>query len=140
MKKKKKMRRGRFTRYLIKSLMREKVKNVRVKNGWVSLEYDGEKIKYKIITKKHEWFVGSWARTKNKIYVDDDLKGKKDRDAVAVHEAVEKFVAQKYGLEEDREAHIVATEKEREFLEKIGGDWRKHQMKVAKVWIREGKR
>jgi len=140
MKKKKKFRRGRFTRYLIKSLIREKVKNVRIKNGWVSLEYDGEKIRNKIVTKKHEWFVGSWAKTRGKIYIDNDLKGKKDRDAVAVHETIEKFVAQKYGLDEDTSAHKVATEKEREFLEKIGGDWRSHQMKVTKVWMREGKK
>ena len=140
MKKKKKFRRRRFTRYLIKSLIREKVKNVRIKNGWISLEYDGEKIKFKIVTKRHEYFVGSWAKTRDKIYIDNDLEGKKDREAVAVHEAIEKFVAQKYGLDEDTDAHKVATEKEREYLEKIGGNWRSHQMKVTKVWMREGKK
>jgi len=138
--KKKRFRRRRFTRYLIKSLMREKVKRVKIKNGWVSLEYDGEKVKYKIVTKKHEYFVGSWARTRGKVYIDNDLKGKKDRAAVAVHEAIEKFVAQKYGLDEDTDAHRIATEKEREYLEKIGGNWRGHQMKVTKVWMREGKK
>ena len=140
MTKKKKFRKKRFTKYLIKSLIREKVKNVKIKNGRISLKYDGEKITNKIAIKKHEWFVGSWAKTRGKVYIDNDLKGKKDRDAVAVHEAVEKFVAQKYGLDEDTTAHKIATEKEREYLEKIGGDWRSHQMKVTKVWIREGKK
>ena len=135
---KKKFRR-RFTRYLIKSLMREKVKNVKIKNGWISLEYDGEKIRNRIIIRKHEGFVGSWAKTKDKIYIDNDLKGK-DRDAVAVHETVEKFVSQKYGLDEDTDAHKIATEKEREYLEKVGGNWRSHQMKVTKVWMREGRK
>jgi len=138
--KKMKFRKKRFTRYLIKSLMREKVKNVKIKKGRISLKYDGEKIKFKIITKEHEWFVGSWAKTRNKIYIDNDLKGKKDRDAVAIHEAIEKFVAQKYGLNEDTDAHKIATEKEREYLKKIGGRWRSHQMKVTKVWMREGKK
>ena len=138
--KKKKFRRRRFTRYLIKSLMREKVKNVKIKNGWVSLKYDGEKIKFKIVIKEHEWFVGSWAKTRDKVYIDNDLKGKKNRDAVAVHEAIEKFVTQKYGLDEDTDAHKIATVKEREYLKKIGGNWRSHQMKVTKVWMREGKR
>ena len=138
--KKKKFRIRRFRRYLIKSLIREKVKNVEIKNGWISLEYDREKIKYRIVTKKHEYYVGSWAKTRNKVYIDNDLKGKKDRDAVAVHEAVEKFVSQKYGLDEDTDAHKIATEKEREYLKKIGGDWRSHQMKVTKVWMREGKK
>lgn len=140
MKTKKKKRGRRFTKYLIKSLMREKVKNVRIKKDWISLEYDGEKIKNKIVIKKHEWFVGSWAKTTGKVYIDNDLKGKKDRDAVAVHEAIEKFVAKKYGLDEDTDAHRVATEKEREYLKKIGGNWRSHQMKVHKVWEREGRK
>ncbi|MDI6826563.1 MAG: hypothetical protein QMD36_05285 [Candidatus Aenigmarchaeota archaeon] len=134
------LRKKRFTRYLIKSLMREKVKNVKIKNDWISLEYDGEKIKNKIVIKRHEWFVGSWAKTRDKVYIDDDLKGKKNRDAIAVHEVIEKFVAQKYGLDEDTDAHKIATEKEREYFEKIGGNWRSHQMKVTRVWMREGKK
>jgi len=140
MTKKKKFRKKRFTEYLIKSLIREKVKNVKIKNDQISLKYDGEKITNKIVIKKHEWFVGSWAKTRGKVYIDNDLKGKKDRDAVAVHEVIEKFVAQKYGLDEDTDAHKVATEKEKEYLEKIGGDWRSHQMKVTKVWMSEGKK
>ena len=135
-----KFQKRRFTRYLIKSLIREKVKNIEIKNKWVSLEYDGEKIKYKIVVKKHEVFVGSWAKTKDKVYIDNDIKGKKNRDAIAVHEAIEKFVTQKYGLDEDTDAHKIATEKEREYFEKIGGNWRSHQMKVTKVWMKEGKK
>jgi len=137
--KKIKHHRGRFTKYLIKSLLREKVKNVKIKKDWISLEYDEEKIKNKIVTKKHEVHVGSWAKTRGKVYVDDDLKGK-NRDSVALHEAIEKFVAEKYGLDEDTDAHKIAEEKEEEYFKKIGGNWRSHQMKVTKVWMREGKK
>jgi len=137
--KKFKHHRGRFTKYLIKSLLREKVKNVKIGKDWISLEYDEEKIKNKIVTKKHEVHVGSWAKTRGKVYIDDDLKGK-NRDSVAFHEAIEKFVAEKYGLDEDTDAHKIAEEKEREYFEKIGGNWRSHQMKVTKVWMREGKK
>ena len=137
------MRKGykrRFTRYLIRMLKKEKVKRVKIKNGWISLEYDGEKIRNKIVIRKHEGYVGSWARTTNKVYVDDSLKGKKDRDAVALHEAVEKFVTQKYGFPEDAESHDIATIKEREYLEKIRGDWKKHERKVHRVWRLEGRK
>ena len=137
------MRKGykrRFTRYLIRMLKKEKVKRVKIKNGWISLEYDGEKIRNKIVIRKHEGYVGSWARTTDKVYVDDSLKEKKDRDAVALHEAVEKFVTQKYGFPEDAESHDIATIKEREYLEKIGGNWKKHERKVHRVWIMEGKK
>jgi hypothetical protein len=137
--KKFKLHRGRFIKYLIKSLLREKVKNMKTEKDWISFEYDEEKIKNRIVTKKHEVHVGSWAKTRGKVYVDDDLKGK-NRDSVAFHEAIEKFVAEKYGLDEDTDAHKIAEEKEEEYFKKIGGNWRSHQMKVTKVWMREGKK
>jgi len=120
-------------------LKKEKVKRVKIKNGWISFDYDGEKIRNKIVIRKHEGYVGSWARTTDKVYVDDNLKGK-DRDAIALHEAVEKFVTQKYGFPEDAESHDIATIKEREYLEKIGGDWKKHERKVHRVWRLEGRK
>ena len=138
-----KIRKGykrRFTKYLIRSLLKEKVKKVKIKKGWISFEFDGEKISNRIIMRKHEGYVGSWAKTKDKVYVDDDLKGKGDIHALALHESIEKFVTQKYGFPEDAESHEIATQKEKEFLEKMSGDWKKHQRKVEKVWIMEGKR
>ncbi len=132
--------RGKFTKYLVRLLKKEKVKNVQFGKDWVSLEYDGEKIKDKIVIKKHESYVGSWVKTKDKVYVDDDLKGKVDVKAVALHEAIEKFIAQKYGLRDDREAHDLANFKEKEWLERIDGTWVEHQRKVDKVWRKEGKK
>jgi hypothetical protein len=132
--------RRKFTKYLVRLLKKEKVKNVQFGKDWVSLEYDGEKIKEKIVIKKHESYVGSWAKTKDKVYVDDDLKGKVDVKAVALHEAIEKFIAQKYGLRDDREAHDLANFKEKEWLERIDGTWVEHQRKVDKVWRKEGKK
>jgi hypothetical protein len=133
-----KTRRGKFVKYLVRILRREKIKNVKFGKDWVSFEYDGEKIKDKIVIKKHEGHVGTWAATKDKVYVDDDLKGKRDVKAVALHEAIEKYIAQKYGLRDDVEAHDLADFKEREFLERVDGTWMKHQRKVDKVWRKEG--
>lgn len=132
--------RRKFTKYLVRLLKKEKVKNVQFGKDWISLEYDGEKIKDKIVIKKHESYVGSWIKTKDKVYVDDDLKGKVDVKAVALHEAIEKFIAQKYGLRDDREAHDLANFKEKEWLERIDGTWVEHQRKVDKVWRKEGKK
>ncbi|MCX6821808.1 MAG: hypothetical protein NTW30_03445 [Candidatus Aenigmarchaeota archaeon] len=132
--------RGIFTRYLVRILKREKVKNIQFGKDWVSFEYDGEKIKNKIIIKKHESYVGSWAKTKDKIYIDDDIKGKIDVKAVALHESIEKFASQKYGLRYDVEAHDLADAKEKEFLERVDGTWIGHQRKVDKVWRKEGKK
>ena len=131
---------GRFTRYLVRILKREKIKNIQFGKDWISFEYDGEKIKNKIIIKKHESYVGSWAKTKDRIYIDDDIKGKIDVKAVALHEAIEKFASQKYGLRYDVEAHDLADAKEKEFLERVDGTWVEHQRKVDKVWRKEGKK
>jgi len=131
---------SRFTRYLVKILKEEKIKNLRIKDGWISFEYDGERIRDKIVIKKHECFVGNWAKTKDKVYVDDDLKDKVDINAVALHEAVEKFVTQKYGLSEDVESHDIANAKEKEYLKKIGKSWEKHQRVVDKIWRMEGEK
>jgi len=131
---------GRFVKYLVRILKREKIKNIKFGRDWVSFEYDGEKIKDRIVIKKHESYVGSWAKTKDKVYIDDDLKGKTDVKAVALHEAIEKFIAQKYGLRDDVEAHDLANFKEKEFLERVDGTWMKHQRKVNKVWRKEGKK
>jgi len=134
------LRRRKLTRYLIKSLIKEPIKNLEITDKWISFEYDEEEVANEIIIKKHEHYVGSWAKTKNRVYIDDSLKGKKDIKAIALHESIEKLVAQKYGLGEDTDAHIIATAKEKEFLEKIGGNWEKHQRIVTKVWKLEGEK
>lgn len=135
-----KLRRRKFTKYLIKILIKEPIKNLEIDDKWISFEYDEEEVSNEIIIKKHEGYVGSWAKTKNRVYIDDNLKGKKDIKAIALHESIEKLVAQKYGLGEDTDAHRIATAKEREFLEKIGGNWEEHQRKVNKVWKLEGEK
>ncbi len=133
-----KLRRRRFTKYLIKRLIEEPIKKLEIDDKWISFEYDDEEVSNEIVIKKHEGYVGSWAKTKNKVYIDDSLKGKKDIKAIALHESVEKLVTQKYGLGEDTDAHRIATAKEKEYLEKIGVDWEEHQSKVNKVWKLEG--
>jgi hypothetical protein len=132
--------RGKFTRYLVRILKREKVKNIQFGKNWISLEYDSEKIKDKIVIKKHEKHVGNWAKTKDVVYIDDDLKGKIDAKAVALHETIEKFVVQKYGFSDSLEAHDIANVKEREYLERIDGTWLEHQRKVDKAWRKERKK
>jgi len=135
-----KLRRKKFTKYLIKTLIKEPIKNLEIDDKWISFEYDGEEVSNEIIIKKHEGYVGSWGKTRNRVYIDDSLKGKKDIKAIALHESIEKLVAQKYGLDEDTDAHRIATEKEREFLGKIGGNWEEHQRKVNRVWKLEGEK
>ena len=118
--------------------MMKHVKNLKFGKNWISLEYDGHKIKNKIKIVKHEWGVGDWERSKNIVIIDNDLRRKKDIRSVALHECIEKYVAQKYKLNVDDEAHLIAEAVEKRHFKFIDGGWKKHQKEIEKVWIKEG--
>lgn len=123
---------------LIRSLMMKHAKNVKFGKNWISLEYDGKKIKNRIKIVKHEWGVGDWDRSKNVVFIDNDLIRKRDIRLVALHECIEKYVAQKYKLNVDDEAHPIAEAVEKRYFTMTDGSWKRHQKKVEKVWIKEG--
>jgi hypothetical protein len=112
--------------------------NVVYKNGVISLRYDNTFISNHVILRKHEPFVGVWHKFRNDVYVDKDLKTKRDMIAVAVHESVEKYVSKKYGFNPDVEAHHIADAVEKTYLERLGAKWDAHQEKVKEVWREEG--
>jgi hypothetical protein len=123
---------------LIFSLKLKKVKNLTIGRNWISFEYDDEKIKNKIVIKKHVDEVGDWySKNKNEVYVNRDLGGKNSVRAVALHESIEKFVTKKYGLDIEEESHMIADVVEKRFLECRGFSWRRHQERVCKVWENE---
>jgi len=124
----------------VKILMRSPVKGIRFFGGdkKISLTFFGERFSYRILVKR-EIHVGGWNKGKEgEIRIDKDLfsKQKKSFRALCVHEAIEKFVAEKYGLKVDDEAHVVATKKEEQYLKSIGGNWRSHQILVYHLWDR----
>ncbi|HLC38040.1 MAG TPA: hypothetical protein VJI71_01160, partial [Candidatus Norongarragalinales archaeon] len=75
-------------------------------------------------------------------FIDREILGK-DREksfrALCVHEVVEKFLCEKFRLSLD-DAHKVATRKEKEYLEKIGGNWRSHELIVYWDWHLHGEK
>jgi hypothetical protein len=127
-------------RELLRRLKKESVKKLKFKANWISLEFDKKKIKCRIVVKKHEKWIGSWSKKRPIVYVDDDLKGI-SRKAIALHEAVERYITLTYGFGEDKESHDVALIKEREFLKKmLGNGWRSHQARVAHIFRKERKK
>jgi len=123
----------------VKVLMRSPVKDVRFSEGnrRISLSFAGERAAYAIRVQR-EVYVGHWGR-KSGIHIDRAMLSKgrsKSFKALAVHEAVEKFLVERYGLREDEEAHVVATAKERQYLERAGGDWNAHQASVYRLWAK----
>jgi len=123
-------------RKLIQKLLNAPVSNVRFSKNRVSLDFRDRRISDAILIKR-EKHVAEWSRRRKQVYVDRGiLRGDRVKSfrALCVHEAVEKFLCEKLGLNLDKEAHVVATRKEREYLEKIGGNWRSHQLIVYWDW------
>ena len=120
--------------------MKAKVRNLEFSRGKISLSFMGHKISDRISLKK-ENLVADWSRIHRKIYIDREFgerEMKKSFRALAVHEAVEKFLAEKFHLDVDTEAHPVAAQKEKECLKREGGNWRSHEMIVYWDWHRQG--
>lgn len=123
-------------RKLLRELMKAPVSNVRFSKNKVSFNYMGRRISDSVIVKR-ENHVAEWSRRRKQVFVDREILGK-DREkslrALCVHEAVEKFLCEKFHLNVDKEAHAIATRKEKEYLEKIGGNWRSHELIVYWDW------
>lgn len=135
-----KKREGALRSAFVKVLMKSPVKNVKFSKGnkKISLKFFGERIFYHILVKR-EVYVGHWSRKRGEIHIDKELFSKKHMKsfkALCVHEAIEKFLVEKYGLKLDEEAHVVATKKEKQYLESIGGNCRSHQRIVYNLWAK----
>jgi hypothetical protein len=123
-------------RKLLRKLLDAPVSNVRFSKNRVYLDYLGYRISDAVVVKR-EKHVAEWSRRRKQVFVDREILGrdrKKSFRALCVHEAVEKFLCEKFRLNVDKEAHVVATRKEQEYLEKIGGNWRSHELIVYWDW------
>ncbi len=127
---------GELHRAFVKILLKYPVKNIKFFDGKISLTFFGHRISDKVIVKKED-HVAEWSRRRKEIFVDKNMANKSMK-ALCVHETIEKFLVDKFGLELDSEAHIVATQKEREYLNMIGGNWRSHELAVYWEWHRQG--
>lgn len=136
-------------RALIAKLSKKRAAFVSVRKGFLSLRFNNHLLRNRI-RKKHDPGIGNWARKKNEIYYDEKLK-QPDIIPILVHEAVEKYVAQKYGLHTQSEAHKVAMAAEKKFISDeccrqfrercthSGRCWRMHQMRIQGAWLVENR-
>ncbi len=127
-------------RSFTKLLMQFPVSKVKFSGNRVSLNFFGHRISDRIV-RKWEGHVADWSRRRKEIFVDKKITTadrKKSFRALCVHEAIEKFLVEKFGLSLDKEAHVVATRKEEEYLKSIGGNWRSHELIIYWDWHRMG--
>ncbi len=112
-------------------------KRVSFRHGRVSLRFDGRRLSYRVKTGRARNHVGEWHRAKPLLLLDAGLKGL-DRLAVALHEAIEKYLTQAYGLDVDSQAHPIAESIERRYVRSQHAGWRSHQMRVWWLWRKRG--
>lgn len=112
---------------LIEKLSKLKVSKVVFKNNHISLVFDGHHLKNKVI-KRHTSLIGNWSRKQRAVYYEPDLK-KEDIIPILVHETVEKYITEKYGLDVDKESHKIAEAVERRFI--ASRSWLAHQQRIA---------
>jgi len=101
---------------LAKELSKKPVSDVWFTGDRIRLTFDEERISNKVNVVKHEQWVGSFSRKRPVVYIDNDVPGKYRR-SLTIHETIEKYLSEKYGLDPNNEAHFAAEEIERrEFL------------------------
>jgi len=137
-----------MTMSFIKPEKRKEVKRLSAMNAldvkydgkYITFRYDRHNIKNKVVMRKHLGWVGHWSRGTNTIYYDNDLvKQPKELLSVLVHESVEKYVHDKYGLSDDAEGHYVATMVEQKFAREIGVNWNDYNWRVEFIYRKEMK-
>ena len=127
---------------LVKILLRTHVMDVKFSRGRISLTFFNYRISDKIMIKR-EVYVAEWSRRRKEIFIDKKITSKdrkKSFKALCVHELIEKFLVEKFGLKLEEEAHLVATKKEKEYLESIHGNWKSHEHIVYWDWHKYGEK
>ena len=126
----------------IKLLLKSPVTNIKFTKNRLSLNFFNQRISDKIILKRED-HVAEWSRKRRELFVDKDF-GEKEKEksfrALCIHELIERFLHEKFGLNVDNEAHVVATKKEKEYLESVNTNWRSHELKVFWNWHKHGER
>ena len=121
---------------LIDDLSKKHPTSIRFNCHRISFNYDGRHISFSVVKAKVK-DVGRWSYTKPVVFYDRNLKPKTVL-PIVLHEAIEKYVAEKYGLKEDTDAHKVASAVEKEFIADKG--WISQQRMVADAWVKTNKR
>jgi len=127
-------------RPIVKRLISMNALDVTFNGKFITFRYDRHLIKNKVVMKKHLGWVGHWSRESNTIYYDNDLVNQpKELLSVLVHESIEKYVHDKYGLSDDAEGHYVATMVEQKFARQIGVNWNDYNWRVEFIYRKEMK-
>jgi len=124
-------------RYKKSRLVPSLVKIVAYSPNKIDVEFAGELLSNSIEVLPHVVWSASWDRTRNVVYIDDDVPPQW-RKYLALHETLEKYFAEK-GLDPNAEAHEKAEALEkRVFLnERNPAEWDEYMQVVERIHRRE---
>lgn len=129
-------------RAFVKILLDSPVREIKFSGKNISLTFFGHRISDKIIGKKED-HVAEWSRRRKEVFIDKKFNidsFEKSFRALCVHEVIEKFLVERFGLKLDEEAHVVASQKEKKYLKRLGGNWKSHELMVYWDWHKQGER
>lgn len=115
------------------SYSRKEADNVEIEKNKVSMDYGGKRLNYPFTKVEHLETIGNWKHKidNDKIIIDRDVKKENVR-PLLVHEAVEQHLVKDKGLTVD-EAHKVATNVEKSYVEESGKPWKNYNISVMKT-------
>lgn len=118
-------------RKVVQRLIKMNVLDVKFDGKIITFRFDRHQITNHVRQRKHLGWVGEWSRNSDIIYYDDELvKYPKELLCVPVHESIEKYLNQFYGLNENAEGHYVATIIEQKFAKNIGVNWHDYNWRI----------
>jgi hypothetical protein len=124
-------------RKIVASLLRKSITNIRFTGKTISFTYDGKKLRNKVKRLRYVPLVADWKPNNPLVTYDDDVSKKREILLLAIHESVEKYVAQKYGLSKVTAAHYVATFIERKVARKMHINWERYSWDVEFAFRKE---
>jgi hypothetical protein len=111
---------------LVKTLMGKEVSDFKVaqtvKGYFVSFNYDGEAIKYRVVRKLKPYAPrqGSWSKDFDEVYIDNHGYNTSEIKSLAFHNAMLKFLCQKYGIDPKGDGMKVAEALEQKIAHQVG--------------------
>ena len=118
---------------LVQTLSAKPVSKVDFDGNRISLHYDGKHLSYRV-RKRNTCFVGNWSRSSKEIFYDAHLKEKLEVEAICIHEAIEKYVTEKYSLDVDSQSHRIAQAIEKRWFQTHKKSWKYFDRKVTRIW------
>lgn len=108
------------------------------KLGRITLQYDGTIISDQIKLVPHEPWVASWMRDYPAVVIQKEVPSEYFK-SISVHEAIEKYLAEKYGLSDKAEGHEAADAIERKEFTKTRSEdeWNDYGRKVERIHRKE---